>query len=267
MGTKGFKNEISEQENLYFEVQADMGITKHMGCLGATKELIELCHIDKDKYVLDVGCGVGKTPCYIAKKYGCRVVGVDISERMIRRSVERAKREGLENKVEFRVADAQNLPFENDLFDTVISESVTAFVEDKQRAVNEYVRVAKPGGYIGLNECTWIKTPPPTELVEYVSRTMAKAEFLTSDGWKELLEGSGLTDIVVRAYKVNALSQWIDEIRWFDFRDFSRAWYRFLSQCITSPAYRKFAKETVTAPKSILSYLKYVGYGIYVGRK
>ncbi|MDI6888137.1 MAG: class I SAM-dependent methyltransferase [Methanocellales archaeon] len=83
-----------------------------MGGLKATRELIELCHINKGKYVLDVGCGVGKTPCYVAKMYGCRVVGVDISERMVDRAKERAKREGVENRVEFRVADAQNLPFD-----------------------------------------------------------------------------------------------------------------------------------------------------------
>ena len=99
--------EISELETPYFELQAMFGSTKHGGGLTATRELIELCHIDEGKYVLDVGCGVGLTPCYIAKRYGCRVVGVDISEKMIDRSNERAKREGVEDRVEFRVADAQ----------------------------------------------------------------------------------------------------------------------------------------------------------------
>ncbi len=69
-----------------------MGFTKHLGGLKATRELIELCHINESKYVLDVGCGVGMTACYIAKKYGCRVVGVDIHEEMISRSNERAER-------------------------------------------------------------------------------------------------------------------------------------------------------------------------------
>ncbi len=68
-----------------------MGFTKHMGGLKATRELIELCHTNKDKYVLDVGCGVGITACNIVKRYSCKVVGVDISEEMIARSNERAK--------------------------------------------------------------------------------------------------------------------------------------------------------------------------------
>ena len=258
--------EISELENPYFELQASWGMTKHIGGLKATRELVELCHINKGKYVLVVGCGVGVTPCYLAKSYGCRVVGVDLSERMVVRSKERAKREGIEDGVEFRVADAQNLPFEDALFDAVICESVNAFIEDKQRAASEYVRVITPGGYVGLNECTWIKAPPP-ELAKYLSRILG-AEFpACNNGWKELLEGSGLRETLARIYKTNALSQWLNEVRQLEFLDFLRAWYRFLFLLIKSPACRRFAKETLTMPRSISRIFKYFGYGIYVGRK
>ena len=260
------REEISRLEPSYFELQAYWGITKRMGGLKATEELVELCHINKGKYVLEVGCGVGITPCYIAKRHGCGVVAVDLSERMIDWSKKRAKREGVADRVEFRVADAQSLPFADAFFDVVICESVTAFVEDKQRAVSEYVRVTKPGGYVGLNEATWAKTPLP-ELVAYLSRVMAKAEFLTSDGWKELLEGSGSTDIVVRTHKTSALSQWANEIRGLDFKDFLRAWYRFLSLYIKSPAVRMYVKEMWPPPKSVFKVFQYFGYGIYVGRK
>ena len=151
----------SEPASYYFTLQSSWGLTKHMGGLEATKELIELCHIDKNSYILDVGCGVGLTACYIAKEYGCKLIAIDISEEMIKRAEERAKRRGIEDKVEFKVADAQALPFEDDLFDVVISESVNAFIENKQKAINEYKRVAKVGGYVGFNEVTWIKPPPP----------------------------------------------------------------------------------------------------------
>jgi len=256
---------ISELESPYFELQASWGMTKHMGGLKATRELVELCHINKGKYVLVVGCGVGITPCYLAKRYGCRVVGVDFSERMVDRSNERAKREGVEDRVEFRVADAQNLPFEDALFDAVISESVNAFIENGQGAASEYARVTKPGGYVGFNECTWIKAPPPA-LVEYFSRVIS-AEFLPSGGWKELLEGSGLKETVARIYKTSVLSQWIYEIRQMNFLDYLKAWYRLLFLFIKSPACRRFVKETMTIPRSIFSIFKYFGYGIYVGRK
>jgi arsenite methyltransferase len=158
-----------EHQPTFFDFAAEVGLTKHIGGVQATEALIELCHVDQGKYVLDVGSGVGVTPCFIAKRYGCRVVGVDIAERMVARSRERADRERVADRVEFRVADAQDLPFENDLFDAVITESVTAFPEDKQKAVTEYVRVTKPGGYVGLNESVWLKVPPPPELIAWAS--------------------------------------------------------------------------------------------------
>lgn len=256
--------EVSELEPTYFELQAYVGTTKHMGGLKATKELIELCYINEDKYVLDVGCGAGATPSYIAKRHGCRIVGVDIFEGMIAWSNERAKREGVEDRVEFRVADAQNLPFEDRLFDIVIAESVTTFVKDKEKAVSEYVRVTKPGGYVGLNEETWIKTPPPTELVEFVARTWdIKGEIPTSDGWVGLLEGSGLRDVVVRTYKFNALTESSQILR-YGFRDLLRMFYRTLSLYIRSSAFRRYMKERRSLPNNLFQYL---GYGIYVGRK
>lgn len=245
-----------------------MGITKHMGGLRATEELIGLCNIDKGKNVLDVGCGIGSTACHLAKRYGCRVVGADVSEKMIDWSNERAKKESLETRVEFVVADAQSLPFEDSFFDAVICESVNAFVKDKERAIGEYVRVTKPGGYVGLNEAAWIRMPPPKEFVEYFSHTIENVEFLTSRGWEELLEGFGLKDTVVRTYRVSALAEFADRVRLLGIRSILGAWHRFLSRCVVDPAYRKYTrkliKESSRMPKGISEYW---GYGIYVGRK
>ncbi len=267
MGSKkqSSPEKISELGSSYFEVQAYLGMTKHMGGFKATEQLVELCHINQDKSVLVVGCGVGVTPCYLAKMYGCSVVGVDLSERMVDRSKERAKRDGVENKVRFGVADAQNLPFEDAAFDAVICESVNAFIENKQRALSEYVRVIKPGGYVGLNEVTWLKTPP-RELPAYLYRIMG-AEFLSSDSWKGLLEGSGLGEIVARVYKTNALSQWTSEVRQFEFSDFIRAWSRYFYLLFKSPAARRFIKEALSFPRSIFGLFNYFGYGLYAGRK
>ncbi len=77
-------------ESHYFEFQASWGLTKHMGGRDATREVIEACRIDENSYVLDVGSGVGIAPCILAEKYGCEVVGVDLSVDMIKRARERS---------------------------------------------------------------------------------------------------------------------------------------------------------------------------------
>jgi arsenite methyltransferase len=136
----------------YLDMQAYVGITKHIGGRRATDELLALCHIEHAREVLNVGCGIGISCAYIAKKHGCHVVGVDISEKMIEWSRKRAHEERVEDRVEFRVADILDLPFEADRFNAVMVESVVAFVGDKARAIRECVRVTRPGGYVGLNE-------------------------------------------------------------------------------------------------------------------
>jgi len=263
-----------ENKQTFFDFAAEVGLTKHLGGVGATEELIELCHIGEGKYILDVGCGAGVTPCFIAKRCGCRVVGVDILEGMIERSKERAEREGLADAdnghpgVEFRIADAQDLPFEDDLFDAVITESVTAFPEDKQRAVNEYVRVTKPGGYIGLNESVWLKVPPPPEVVAWASQDLgANVKPLTPGDWVGLLEGAGLREIVVRTYAVNVRNEAKEIFRRYGCVGMLGIWGRMLSLYARSPAYRRFVKGVREGGVTPDNLDEYFGYGVYVGRK
>jgi len=257
-----------EKEQTFFDFAAEVGLTKHLGGVKATEELIELCHIGGGKYVLDVGCGAGVTPCFIAKRYGCRVVGVDISKGMIARSWERAKREKVADRVEFRVADAQDLPFEDDLFDAVITESVTAFPEDKQMAVNEYVRVTKPGGYVGLNESAWLKVPPPPEVVAWAAKDVGtNVEPLTSDAWVGLLEGAGLKEIAARTYEIDIQNETRGILRRYGCLGMLGVWGRILALYARNPAYRRFVKrvrQVGIAPENLDEYF---GYGIYVGRK
>ncbi len=176
------------QANLtYLDMQAYVGITKHIGGRAATEELLALSHIERAREVLIVGCGIGVSCAYIAQKYGCRVVGVDISEKMIEWSHKRAHEERVEDKVEFRVADVLDLPFDNDRFDAVLVESVIAFVDDKARAMRECVRVTRPDGYVGLNE-SFFTVAPTSEVGEIVRRELG-ADIPLVQTWQTLWDG------------------------------------------------------------------------------
>ncbi len=257
-------DENREPEPTYFDLQAFAGTTKHMGGLQTTKELLELCHVSQDKYVLEVGCGAGATASYIAKEYGSRVVGVDLHEKMVDLARARAKRDGVEDKTEFRVADARELPFEDGLFDAVIVESVTTFIEDKQKALREYARVAKLGGYVGLNEEIWLKTePPPAEIVEFVARTWdIESEIPTADDWGRMLEDAGLRDVVAKPYTFSAAREATQVLR-YGCRDLWGMLSRTISLYLTSSEFRQYMKGRQRLPKGIWEYL---GYGLFVGR-
>ena len=257
-----------ESTEQFFDFAAEVGLTKHLGGVASTDELVALCHIDDRSYVLDVGCGVGATACYLVKRYGCRVVGADISEGMVARSTERAARENLADRTEFRVADAQDLPFDDSVFDAVLTESVTAFPDDKRRAVEEYARVTKLGGYVGLNESIWRKVPPPPDVIAWAGQDLgANVKPLTSEEWTALLEGAGLTGIVVRTSTIDTRDEAKGIIGRYGCRGMLGIFARMLALYVRNPAYRKFVKSVRNQGVTPDNLEEYFGYGLYVGRK
>jgi arsenite methyltransferase len=238
------------------------------GGTDTTDTLAALCRIARGAYVLDVGCGTGMTPCYLAETRGCRVVGIDLSERMIAWSRRRARRARLDDRVAFAVADAQSLPFDDHTFDAVICESVTAFVADKPRAVGEYARVVRPGGYVGLAEGIWL-APPPADLAVFLARVMGGADFLVPLGWRALLAGALLTDLVVRRCTISARRQWKSELQRMgrdERQEYLQAWKTFGSLLLTSQPFRQYLRE-LWPPRSVFHLFDYFGYGVFVGRK
>jgi ubiquinone/menaquinone biosynthesis C-methylase UbiE len=248
-----------------FDFQAEVGMTKHPGGMQTTRELAELCHMGEGHSVLDVGCGVGVTPCYLAKTYRCKVVGIDLRPRMIDRCHERARKLRVEEMTAFRVADAQDLPFDDDLFDAVITESVAAMVDDKAQLVRELMRVAKPGGYLGLNESTWLKTPPPAEIAAWVSQDLSdSATLLPAEGWTVLLADAGVEDIASSARPIDLRSELSNTLKRQGLWEMLRVWSRALVMYARNPESREMAKQGRSMPEGLLEYF---GYGLYVGRK
>lgn len=246
----------------FLDMQAAVGITKHIGGLEATDELQALCHFQDAREVLNVGCGIGVGPAHIARKYNCRVVGVDISEKMLEWAQRRAAEEGVADRVEFRAADVLDLPFAADQFDAVICESVLVFVDDKARAIRECVRVTKPGGYVGLNEGFWFERPAP-ELVERVKHAIGPA-VPTLEEWEALWAASGLQDRVVQPHRVDAGTEMKSRIQWIGWRWLVRAWGRALRLYLSNPAVRQAIKDQFDVPTEAYHLL---GYGLFVGRK
>ena len=113
--------------------------------------LAEACDLQCDEAVLDVAAGNGNATLAAARR-GCRVTSTDYVQALLDRGARRAEAEHL--AVEFRVADAEDLPFEDASFDAVLSTFGVMFSPDQPRAAAELVRVCRPGGRIGLANWT-----------------------------------------------------------------------------------------------------------------
>lgn len=253
----------------YLELLAYLGMTRHLGGWEATNELTRLCHIDNGKNYLDVGCGIGKAACARARQTGCQVVGIDLSPRMVEWSRRRARQEHVLDRAEFRVADAQRLPFEDGRFDAVITESVLSFVPDKPLALCEFIRVTKPGGYIGLNESCWVKTPVPEETVAVLSNAIFMGVQLeTFEAYASLLAASGLTDISAKRYTMTPRGDILDRAKWFGLRGVLSNLSHIIAFSLSGAENRKAIGRIMSMQRQVPpGFYEYYGYGIFVGRR
>jgi phosphatidylethanolamine/phosphatidyl-N-methylethanolamine N-methyltransferase len=98
--------------------------------------------------ILEVGVGTGiSLPDYSRSN---RLVGVDYSEPMLRKAQERVTEQNLTNVEALAVMDAKHLAFPDDSFDVVVAQYVITAVPEPEAALDEFVRVLKPGGEIVL---------------------------------------------------------------------------------------------------------------------
>lgn len=96
--------------------------------------------------ILEVGVGTGiSLPHYAATS---QLFGIDISEEMLERARARVRQLGLSNVEDIRVMDAEALDFPDATFDVVVAQYVVTAVPNPERALDEFVRVVRPGGLI-----------------------------------------------------------------------------------------------------------------------
>ncbi len=132
----------------------------HPGGLALTRRLLEIASINKGSAVLDIACGKGGTAILLGQEFSCRVVGLDLSARQIAQA--RSQSEEASDKVEFIIADAEELPFAGSTFDTIISECAFSILPDKPAAAREMNRVLKPQGRLIITDIT-IKEGTPDD--------------------------------------------------------------------------------------------------------
>ncbi len=115
------------------------------------ENLAEACDLGWDERVLDVAAGNGNVSLAAARR-GSRVTSTDYVGSLLERGAERALAEGL--PMEFKVADAEDLPFADASFDAIVSTFGVMFTPDHAKAAQEMLRVCRPGGRIGMANWT-----------------------------------------------------------------------------------------------------------------
>ena len=131
----------------------------------AAPELIKFAGIESSSKVLDVGCGTGVV-ALTASRQGASVSGSDLIPELIDQAVDNAKTAG--EDIDFKVADVEDLPYEDESFDIVVSQFGHMFAPRPDVCTKEMLRVLKPGGVISFS--TW----PPELLTGRTFRLVGK---------------------------------------------------------------------------------------------
>ena len=157
----------------------------------ATREHIELAGINSNMHVLDLGCGVGGCSRVIAVTCGCRVTAIDLTPQFLEVARELTRWCGMADRIEFRQADALDLPFADGTFDHVWCHNVTMNIQDKKKLASEVARVLKDGGRFSCSEVG--QGPGGSLIFPLPWATDASASFLVTPAMmRQALEDGGL---------------------------------------------------------------------------
>ncbi len=173
----------------------------------ATIELGRMAGLSPVMHILDMGSGLGGPARTLAAEFGCQVTGVDLSEEFVAAADELSRRTGLSSLVQYRQADALNLPFADNCFDAVLMFHLNMNILNKIALFYEIRRVLKPGGRMALWEICrgdrpGVVYPVPWATDESFSFLVTPSEFI------ELIHAGGFRDLQIEDATDHAV-QWV----------------------------------------------------------
>ena len=165
----------------------------HVRGLAATVELADLVNLDAASKVLDAGSGFGGGARYLAKRFGCSVVGVDLTPAYVTIAELLSQRSGLSHLSRFQVGDLTELPFPDAAFELIWTQHVVMNIRNRDKLYTEFHRVLKPGGRLVFYDVIAADGMPPPYFPVPWSATGDTSFLLTRDETLHSLATAGFT--------------------------------------------------------------------------
>ncbi|MCK5559343.1 MAG: methyltransferase domain-containing protein, partial [Thermoplasmata archaeon] len=185
----------------------------HPGGEALTLHLGEKLELNDNSKVIDIACGAGHSAVALAKRFGCDVIGIDLSAKNLEKARKIAEVAGFSNKIKFIKSDAEELKFDNETFDAVICECALCTFPNQKTAVSEMYRVLKKGGKVGITDVI-MEQELPDELKNIVFQVICIAGALTSKGYQQLFSDGGFERVQFEdhSYTIHEMLQHIEKM-------------------------------------------------------
>jgi cyclopropane fatty-acyl-phospholipid synthase-like methyltransferase len=184
--------------------------------LDAHTDLVgEMARLQTGQRVLDVGCGIGAPALRIAERYGCRIIGVNISREQVRQGRRLIEERRMSQRVKIVRGDVRALDFPDGSFDAIVcleaAGDICVTELDKDRLVRELHRVLRPGGHVGFSDLALRARPSQQEDHALRAVLYHSGAELVSD-WPALFVRHGFTIVDRRDIVTDTIATW-DRVR------------------------------------------------------
>ncbi len=163
--------------------------------------LAEIAKVKSTDYVLDAGCGVGGSSIYLAKKYGCHVVGITVSEGQVHQASKYALEKDVNPRPIFKKMDYTRTDFESEKFDVILAIESVCHEEEKLDFIKEAFRLLKKGGRLivaDIFSSEKKKCSDDKKMIRGLENSWADASYITSSLFEKKLKVSGFSSVTYR---------------------------------------------------------------------
>ena len=147
--------------------------------------------------VVDIGSGAGGIPVLLADRYGAaRVIGLDVEATVVAHARAKAKRAGLQERVEIRKVEPGPMPLPDAGVDIVFSKDSIVHIPDKEALAADAFRVLKSGGWFVASD--WLIShdgEPSPEMADYLAKEDLDFGMASPARYRRALEEAGFVDV------------------------------------------------------------------------
>lgn len=172
------------------------GESLHPGGLQLTQRIGKLGGMTSRSLVLDIGSGTGSSAFSIAESFGCSIIGIDFSKRLVKMGKSRFAKNPAYRRLTFILGDAECLPFQDSSFDVVFCECAFNLFPNKEKVLQEIKRILREDGKLILSDFA-LKNELSEHQKDKLTFALCIAGAEISEKLLEWIRKAGFSDIYV----------------------------------------------------------------------